>query len=136
MAKKRSASTVTPDYEAITSFQKGQASRIFKEVNEQDKVLIVSKQNKPQNVVISYERYKRLREEGFRVVTDLSSDRLNAKIRNAQKMKTPYMLIIGEKEAEGGLVSVRYRNGKQVNGVKTEDFIAEVHKTIDSKEQI
>ena len=53
MAKKRSASTVTPDYEAITSFQKGQASRIFKEVNEQDKVLIVSKQNKPQNVVIS-----------------------------------------------------------------------------------
>ena len=79
---------------------------------------------------------KRLREEGFRVVTDLSSDRLNAKIRNAQKMKTPYMLIIGEKEAEGGLVSVRYRNGKQVNGVKTEDFIAEVHKTIDSKEQI
>ena len=58
------ASTVTPDYEAITSFQKGQASRIFKEVNEQDKVLIVSKQNKPQNVVISYERYKRLREEG------------------------------------------------------------------------
>ena len=39
-------------------------SRIFKEVNEQDKVLIVSKQNKPQNVVISYERYKRLREEG------------------------------------------------------------------------
>ena len=51
-------------YEAITSFQKGQASRIFKEVNEQDKVLIVSKQNKPQNVVISYERYKRLREEG------------------------------------------------------------------------
>ena len=64
MAKKRSASTVTPDYEAITSFQKGQAPRIFKEVNEQDKVLIVSKQNKPQNVVISYERYKRLREEG------------------------------------------------------------------------
>lgn len=55
---------MTPDYEAITSFQKGQDSRIFKEVNEQDKVLIVSKQNKPQNVVISYERYKRLREEG------------------------------------------------------------------------
>lgn len=64
VAKKRPDSTVTPDYEAITSFQKGQASRIFKEVNEQDKVLIVSKQNKPQNVVISYERYKRLREEG------------------------------------------------------------------------
>ena len=55
---------MNPDYEAITSFQKVQASRIFKEVKERDKVLIVNKQNKPQNVVISYERYLRLREEG------------------------------------------------------------------------
>ena len=52
MAKKKVSSNVTPDYEAITTFQKGQASRIFKEVKEQDKV------------VISYERYMRLREEG------------------------------------------------------------------------
>ena len=51
---------MNPDYEAITSFQKGQASRIFKEVKERDKVLIVN----TQNVVISYERYLRLREEG------------------------------------------------------------------------
>lgn len=79
---------------------------------------------------------KRLRGEGFRTVADLSSDRLNAKIRNAQKMKTPYMLIIGEKEMQGGLVSVRYRNGKQVNGISTEDFIKEVHGVIDRKEQI
>ena len=79
---------------------------------------------------------KRLKGEGFRVVTDLSSDRMNAKIRNAQKMKTPYMLIIGEKEMAEDLVSVRYRGGKQVGGVKTADFIAEVHKAIDSKEQI
>lgn len=64
MAKKKATSNVNPDYEAITSFQKGQASRIFKEVREQDKVLIINKQNKPQNVVISYERYIRLREEG------------------------------------------------------------------------
>ena len=79
---------------------------------------------------------KRLRQEGFRVVTDLSADRMNAKIRNAQKMKTPYMLIIGEKEMEGNLVSVRYRSGKQANGVRTEDFIAEVHGVIDRKEQV
>ena len=64
MAKKKASSNVNPDYGAITSFQKGQASRIFKEVKERDKVLIVNKQNKPQNVVISYERYLRLREEG------------------------------------------------------------------------
>ena len=48
MAKKKVSSNVTPDYEAITTFQKGQASRIFKEVKEQDKVLIINKQNKPQ----------------------------------------------------------------------------------------
>mgnify|MGYP003291774015 CR=1 FL=1 len=64
MAKKKVSSNVTPDYEAITTFQKGQASRIFKEVKEQDKVLIINKQNKPQNVVISYERYMRLKAEG------------------------------------------------------------------------
>ena len=79
---------------------------------------------------------KRLRGEGFRVVTDLSADRMNAKIRNAQKMKTPYMLILGEKEIESGVVSVRYRNGKQSNGISVEDFIAEVHGVIDRKEQI
>ena len=63
MAKKKATPNVNPD-EAITSFQKGQASRIFREVKDRDKVLIVNKQNKPQNVVISYERYLRLREEG------------------------------------------------------------------------
>lgn len=77
-----------------------------------------------------------LRKEGFRVSLDLSDDRMNAKIRKAQKQKTPYMLIIGEKEMAGNLVSIRYRNGKQVNLVPTEDFIKEVHTTIDNKEQI
>lgn len=77
-----------------------------------------------------------LKNEGFRVQTDLSDDRMNAKIRKAQKLKTPYMLIIGEKEMEGNLVSVRYRNGKQSNFVKIEDFVNEVHKTVDNKEQI
>lgn len=51
-----------PEYRSVTEFLKGQASRIFKEVNEQDKIVIVNKQNKPQAVVISYERYKRLKE--------------------------------------------------------------------------
>lgn len=52
-----------PDYRSVTEFLKGQASRIFKEVNEQDKVVIVNKQNKPQAVVISYDRYRRLKEK-------------------------------------------------------------------------
>lgn len=53
-----------PDYESVTPFLKGQASRIFKDVADKDKVLIVQKQNKPQNVIISYERYKKLKNEG------------------------------------------------------------------------
>jgi len=52
-----------PVYHSVTEFLKGQASRIFKEVNEQDKVVIVNKQNKPQAVIISYDRYKRLKEK-------------------------------------------------------------------------
>ncbi len=79
---------------------------------------------------------KALKAEGFRVATDLSDDRMNAKIRKAQKLKTPYMLILGEKERDGKLVSVRYRNGKQDNFLKLDDFISSVHRTVDNKEQI
>lgn len=78
----------------------------------------------------------RLRKEGFRVSCDLSNDRMNAKIRASQVMKNPYTLILGEKEQQADAVSVRYRGGKQVNGVPTADFIAEVHKAIDSKTQV
>lgn len=55
---------IIPDYESVTPFLKGQASRIFKEVADEDKVLIVQKQNKPQNVIISYERYLKLKRNG------------------------------------------------------------------------
>ena len=55
---------IIPDYESVTPFLKGQASKIFKEVAERDKVLIVQKQNKPQNVIISYERYMELQKNG------------------------------------------------------------------------
>lgn len=79
---------------------------------------------------------KKLRAEGFRVVNDLSDDRMNAKIRKAQKMKIPYMLIIGEKEMANGQVSVRYRTGKQINGVDVDAFIAEVKEKVEKKEQI
>ena len=55
---------IIPDYESVTPFLKGQASKIFKEVADNDKVLIIQKQNKPQNVVISYERYLALKKNG------------------------------------------------------------------------
>lgn len=61
MAKGKSSEI--PVYHSVTEFLKGQASRIFSEVNEHDNVVIVNKQNKPQVVVISYDRYIRLKEK-------------------------------------------------------------------------
>ncbi len=78
----------------------------------------------------------RLRKAGLRVEADLSDDRMNAKIRNANTEKIPYMLIVGEREAESDQVSVRYRGGKQANGVATDAFITEVLEKVAKKEQL
>lgn len=79
---------------------------------------------------------ERLKKEGFRAYADLTEERMNAKIRNAQKLKTPYMIIIGEKEMANDTVAIRYRGGKQVNGVSTADFIKEVKETVEKKAQL
>lgn len=52
-----------PEYHSITEFLRGQASRIFTDIKEKDKIVIVNKQNKPQAVIISYDRYIRLKEK-------------------------------------------------------------------------
>lgn len=79
---------------------------------------------------------KQLRASGLRAYLDDGADRMNAKIRNAQNMKVPYMLVLGEREMLAGAVSVRLRNGKQENGVPLQDFIASVRQTVEHKEQI
>lgn len=56
---------------------------------------------------------KELKERGFRVTANLGTDRMNAKIRKAQGLRIPYMLILGQKEMEENRVSVRYRDGRQ-----------------------
>lgn len=75
----------------------------------------------------------RLKAAGFRVETDLSDDRMNAKIRNAQKSKIPCMLILGDKEKESGTVSIRYRDGRQVNGIAVSDLIDELNTAVAEK---
>lgn len=70
---------------------------------------------------------------GFRVETDLSDDRMNAKIRNAQKSKIPCMLILGDKEKESDTVSVRYRDGRQVNGLSVSALIDELKATVEQE---
>ncbi|AEC01453.1 threonine--tRNA ligase [Parasphaerochaeta coccoides] len=78
----------------------------------------------------------RLRKEGLRADADLSDDRMNAKIRNAQLHKIPYQLVVGEREQSEDKVSVRYRNGNKANDVPTADFIAEVKAAVAAREQV
>jgi threonyl-tRNA synthetase len=67
---------------------------------------------------------KKLRAEGIRVELDERPERMNAKIRDAQKQKVPYMLVIGENEMAAKQVSVRVRDGSQQNNILLDDFIA------------
>ena len=55
---------IIPENHTVTEFLRGKASQIFDSVSEEDSVVIVNKNSRPQNVIISYERYKRLKENG------------------------------------------------------------------------
>ena len=63
-----------------------------------------------------------LRKAGVRVEQDLRNEKLNYKIREAQIMKVPYMLIIGEREKEDGTVTVRKRNGDNLPPMSSQEF--------------
>ncbi|GHU39810.1 threonine--tRNA ligase [Spirochaetia bacterium] len=64
-----------------------------------------------------------LKAHDIRSSAELDDDRLNAKIRNCQNRKIPYMLVVGEKETESETVSIRLRDGRQMPAMKIEDFI-------------
>jgi len=63
-----------------------------------------------------------LRAEGFRVKVDSRAERMNAKIRQAQLEKVPYMLVVGNREAESASVSVRLRTGEDLGACSLADF--------------
>ncbi len=63
-----------------------------------------------------------LEEQGVRASADFSSDRMNAKIRNAQLHKVPYMLIVGDQEVENETVSLRKRSGERQNDMPVGEF--------------
>ncbi|HNY93795.1 MAG TPA: threonine--tRNA ligase [Flexilinea sp.] len=65
-----------------------------------------------------------LRQNRFRVHVDTRTDRMNAKIRDAQKEKIPYMLIVGDKEMENQQVSLRKRSGEDLGAMPVADFIS------------
>ncbi len=76
---------------------------------------------------------KRLTDAGARVSADLSSDRMNNKIRQAQGMKVPYMLIVGDREIEEETVSLRRRDGGRQNGMPVAEFVSLVAERIASR---
>ncbi len=65
-----------------------------------------------------------LKQAGLRVRVDDRSERMNAKIRDAQLQKVPYMLIVGNREAEAGAVAVRLRSGEDLGALSLEAFLA------------
>ncbi len=65
-----------------------------------------------------------LEEAGLRVAVDDRGERMNAKIRDAQTQKIPYMLIVGDREAEDGTVSLRLRNEEDLGPVGLDDVIS------------
>ena len=64
-----------------------------------------------------------LKKAGLRAKAVLSDERMNAKIRDAQGQKTPYMLVVGAKERDEGTVAVRVRDGRQLPAMKVSEFV-------------
>ena len=79
---------------------------------------------------------KQFKKAGIRVDIDISDDRMQKKIRNAQLEKIPYMMIVGEEDQKAGTVSFRYRNGEQKNGISVESAIDEIQSAIKNRTQI
>jgi threonyl-tRNA synthetase len=78
----------------------------------------------------------RLRGQGIRVEVDDSADRMQKKIRNAQRQKVPYMLLAGDDDVAAGAVSFRYRSGEQKNGVPVDEAIAEIVTAVAQRIQV
>ena len=70
---------------------------------------------------------------GLRVDVDDRSERMNAKIRDVQNQKIPYMLVIGDREVEKGTVSVRLRSEEYLGAMSIKDFFKHAQQEIESR---
>ena len=73
------------------------------------------------------------KKKGLRIEVDSSSDRMQKKIRNAQKAKVPFMIIAGDEDVSAGAVSFRYRDGSQKNGVPQNEAVAELLEAVERR---
>jgi len=76
---------------------------------------------------------EQLRERGVRVEVDDSAERMQKKIRNAQRQKVPFMLIAGDDDETAGAISFRYRSGEERRGVPVDEAVSEVAEEIASR---
>jgi threonyl-tRNA synthetase len=83
-----------------------------------------------------YDVAARLREHGIRIEVDDADDRMQKKIRTAQKSKVPYMLIAGDDDMAAGAVSFRYRDGSQRNGVSVDEAVGEILAAVSERRQV
>jgi threonyl-tRNA synthetase len=74
---------------------------------------------------------EKLRPAGLRVEVDQRGERMNAKIRDAQNQKIPYMLVVGDKEAQNAAVALRLRNGENPGPMALSDFLERAGKEIE-----
>jgi threonyl-tRNA synthetase len=74
-----------------------------------------------------------LKKSGIRVTADYSTDNLNKKVRNAEKMHNNYILVVGEQEKTDGTVAVRNYKTKEQTVEKLEDFVARAKQEIENK---
>ncbi|WP_189187987.1 threonine--tRNA ligase [Streptomyces albiflavescens] len=79
---------------------------------------------------------KKAKAAGLRVEVDASSDRMQKKIRNAQKQKVPFMVIAGDEDMTAGAVSFRYRDGSQENGIPVDEAIAKIVQVVEERAQV
>ena len=71
---------------------------------------------------------------GYRVETDHRSEKIGFKIRQAQLEKVPYMLVVGDKEAESGQVAVRARSKGDLGAMDFAAFLAHLKQVVDEKQ--
>jgi threonyl-tRNA synthetase len=78
---------------------------------------------------------ERLREAGLRAEVDARHERMNAKVRDAQLQKIPYMLVVGDKEAAADAVAVRLRSNENLGAVPIDDFIRQAKQIVADRSQ-
>ena len=78
--------------------------------------------------------FEQLKDAGIRVEIDSRSEKVNLKIREAQLQKIPYMLVVGQREADGGKVAVRHRKRGDEGAKPVQEVIARLRELVDSKD--